>query len=137
MNRYLLLSAAIVLLAGCRKYDEGPAFSIRSKKERLANLWEIEKYFVNGEDKTATVDTMFLTFEFRKNGEYQEQMAHHYMYYIDNGSWKFTEDKKNVDIYRSNDTMRWHITKLEEDRLWVVYTPISFFRFEYHLKTVE
>lgn len=137
MIRTILVAAALLTLLSCRKYDEGPAFSLRSKKQRVANVWEIETYLVNGEDKTSTIDSMFLTFEFRKDGAYQELMSHSHMYYIDNGSWRFIEDKEAIEIYRMNDTITWQITRLEEKRLWAVYTPLSFFRFEYRLKPVE
>lgn len=137
MTRYALLIAIIFSLLACRKYDEGPAFSLRSKKQRLANVWKIETYLVNGEDKTSTIDSMYLTFEFRKDGAYQELMSHSHMYYIDTGRWKFIEDKEAIEIYRTNDTITWQITRLEEKELWAIYTPLSFFRFEYHLKPVE
>lgn len=133
---YILL-LLVLIIAGCKKYDEGPAFTLKSKKERLANKWRIERYYMNGEDKTAQLDSMYMSFEFTRDGKYQEIMAHHTMSYVDDGKWEFIFKQEAVEIYRSNDTIIWHITKLKEDELWTVYTPSSSFRFEYHLKPFE
>ena len=35
------------LYQSCKKYDEGPALSLRSKKARLAGKWEVIKYLKN------------------------------------------------------------------------------------------
>lgn len=137
MKNYLLIILSILAFTGCRKYEEGPGLSLRSKKERVSNVWKIEKYFMNDEDRTAQIDSMYLTYTLRKDGSYQELMSHMHMYYIEDGKWSFIEDKSAIEIYRTNDTMTWHIKKLEEDALWVVYTPLAGFRLEYRLKPVE
>lgn len=38
------------LYQGCKKYDEGPAFSLRSKKTRLIGEWEVTSYLENEKD---------------------------------------------------------------------------------------
>lgn len=50
-----LISIILVtlLFSGCKKYDEGPKFSLRSVKNRLTNGdWELEKLTVAGIDST-------------------------------------------------------------------------------------
>ena len=48
----MLMVIAVLLLAGC-KYEDGPAISLRSKKARAANTWQIDKAFENGVDRNA------------------------------------------------------------------------------------
>lgn len=45
----LLITSFLLALSGCNKYEDGPVFSIRSKKERVAAEWEVKTYTVNGE----------------------------------------------------------------------------------------
>ena len=48
----LLLLAAIVLPVsqGCQKYPDGPGLSFRGRTARLANVWKIDNYKINGFD---------------------------------------------------------------------------------------
>lgn len=50
----LVISALLISLFGsCKKYDEGPLISFRSKEKRLMGTWQIEHYFVNGHDSSS------------------------------------------------------------------------------------
>jgi len=44
----------MILLVGCNKYDEGPAISFKSRKNRLKGNYTIVKVERNGTDYTAT-----------------------------------------------------------------------------------
>lgn len=35
------LAASVVGISGCKKYPDGPAFSLKSKKARLVGEWEM------------------------------------------------------------------------------------------------
>lgn len=51
MNKILLV-LSVLLLFGCKKYEEGPSISFRTKKARLTNAWNIErKVFPNGTEE--------------------------------------------------------------------------------------
>ena len=65
----LLVGLALVFGTSCGKYEEGPGISFTSKKARVANTWEIEKYIVDGneQDLTFFADVVF---EFTKDGKY-------------------------------------------------------------------
>ena len=43
----------LTLFLWCKKYDEGPLFSLRSKYKRLPGSYEVEYLFVGGYDSTA------------------------------------------------------------------------------------
>ena len=42
-NTFLLAAAAVTVLnfQSCSKYEDGPAFSLRSKNSRLVGEWEV------------------------------------------------------------------------------------------------
>lgn len=39
-----LFLVALIAVTSCKKYEEGPGLSFRSKTARIAGTWEIEKY---------------------------------------------------------------------------------------------
>ena len=53
-KKFLGVALMIIFIAplyqSCKKYDEGPAISLRSKKNRLTGEWEVTKYLKNQED---------------------------------------------------------------------------------------
>ena len=56
MKNYIILFFALALiLLGCKKYEEGPALSLRSEENRLLGLKQIEKYTVDGVDSTSSI----------------------------------------------------------------------------------
>lgn len=48
----VLVSAFAVVFTGC-KYEEGPAISLRNKRDRVANEWKISGYQINGTEDAA------------------------------------------------------------------------------------
>ncbi len=51
-----LLIAATFILSAC-KYEEGPAVSLRSKRDRISNEWHYDKFMYNGVDVTNQINT--------------------------------------------------------------------------------
>jgi hypothetical protein len=48
-----ILFAVVLALSGCKKYDEGPGFTLRSVKNRLTNDdWKLQKLEIGGIDST-------------------------------------------------------------------------------------
>ena len=54
-----LLVVLISILTSCKKYEEGPGFSLKTKKSRLVGKYEVTEYTVEGEDH--------LTYKFAEN----------------------------------------------------------------------
>jgi hypothetical protein len=89
--------AVVVLLAiglgmnSCKKYDEGPMISLRSKNARMANEWVIDKVMTNGVDVSFNFSDDFLwnikddgTYILTSNGVDQD------------GTWTFDDDKVKI-----------------------------------------
>jgi hypothetical protein len=56
----ILLIITSLIFNSCSKFEEGPAISLRSKKARLENTWEIEK-IIDSKGNTATISDIFDT----------------------------------------------------------------------------
>jgi hypothetical protein len=122
----VLLLLALVISIGsisCSKYEDGPAFSLRSKTERISNTWRVEKAMENSSDVTsdfdqyqlqmlsdgdATLAALYtlgdLTFEFQTNG-----------------TWSFENNSEDVRLDFENDAAdrTYQILRLKEDELWL------------------
>ena len=51
-----LLKLFLILICfvtfSCKKYEDGPTVSLRTKKARVVNKWKVDSYYINGVDKT-------------------------------------------------------------------------------------
>lgn len=126
-----ILFLAIVLTVignGCKKYEEGPALSLRSKKGRVDNTWKIEKYYENGVDLTAALLAVDdVTIDLTKDGHvtWTEVDVQSGNGSTQTGSWEFTSKKESILIQISggmsfsgtgNDI--WNILRLKNKELW-------------------
>ncbi len=113
----------LTAITSCKKYEEGPGFSLISKKERVANTWKIEKAMNDGEDVTDEYDQyeLFLS----KDGD--SKIVANYSFgdftaeFETDGTWMFDDNKETlVTDYENDDAdMRYQILKLKEDELWL------------------
>lgn len=108
MNRiYKLL--LVVLVAGlllpafqsCKKYDDGPMFSLRSKKARVAGEWKFSSYIVNGNDETN--EYMKDKIEFEKGGDvkYTSIDVNTGETILFTGTWEFDDGKESLTMTMS------------------------------------
>lgn len=116
-------------LIGCKKFEEGPRLSLKSREARVANEWQVESYLDKGTNKTATFSST--TFEFTK-GETVTASTPNGTY---TGTWEFDEeddddDKDDDDIeleikFSSKDAIAaelegdWTIIRLKDNEMWL------------------
>lgn len=129
IQHLLLVPVFLLLLSGCKKYEEGPSLSLISKKERVANAWKLESYFENGVDKTSDAQTLFKDFLLvidKNNMKYAKSFsALGLLPYGESGSWKFSSDKSSIEFTPDNTNISpysWKIVKLKESSSGFSYT---------------
>jgi hypothetical protein len=117
---------ACVLLASCKKYEDGPGFSLMTKKARLANIWQVNKYILNGEDKTDSYRTLIsrekLVIYQSGKFDYSEVSTWVWAAPEYSGTWKFIDKKESVELHpgmSSVPVQTYHILKLKKDELWM------------------
>lgn len=108
-------------MAACNKYEEGPVVSLRSKKARLANTWQVDEvYDDEGEkvemDSTSNNDA---TQTFEKDGGYKMEVPN---FGELTGEWEFDDDKEKViitmEFFGQTDESEYTILRLKNDELW-------------------
>jgi hypothetical protein len=122
-NNLLLLAATLVTVLNfqsCSKYDENPAFSLSSKKSRLAGEWEIVK--VDGQSSNQYFgpnETYF--FEFEKDGDfefgYRETYNGNTYTYSYSGEWEWENNKEEIEIEFQGYVIDYEIIKLTKKEL--------------------
>ncbi len=109
----VLLLASLIVNAGCKKYEEGPAISLRSKKARLTGQWKIDKATDLEDGSDITADFAGEIWEFTKDEEYKENANL-------KGIWNFSDDKEELIITKINGNSKlYKILKLKENDLWL------------------
>ena len=129
LRNFLLFGfAAFMLLnSGCKKYEEGPLLSIRSKKARIVNDWVVVKSYVNGkeEDLENTTEEMEFKDDYTGRYKYTGSSIFGESKYEINFKWDFNRDKTKLIInYLDDDgneeyVVDYLILKLYENELWL------------------
>ena len=94
-KKLLALLAVFVLTfsyTGCKKYPDGPAFSLKSKTGRLTGTWKI----VESNGEIPSDYDIYLIFE--KNNDFKEKVEYDGGSYTVNGSWSWGDKKESVII---------------------------------------
>ena len=98
MKAILTLFVVGFLFTSCYKYEEGPRFSLLSRKARLCNEWVLQTYLDNGTDKTIAGETTTLTIE--NDGTYSISTVRNEMGQVQSefshGTWVFQDAKGQV-----------------------------------------
>lgn len=88
----------------CKKYPEGPYFSLRSKAARLHQNWKLVQYFRDGIDRTTAFMQPYSTYQFNINKDgtmnihtesYMPQNGSTHIVQV-NGKWQLNDKKTDV-----------------------------------------
>lgn len=96
---FLIIGFLTGILSSCKKYEDGPTLSLRSKTKRLSRDWQIQEYYRNGNVETAQLIITNYVESYNKNG------AHSRSYNDKNGDvvsetgqWKFDNNKAQISV---------------------------------------
>jgi hypothetical protein len=136
MKTILTVVAGILMVAGCSKYENGPDFSLKSKKERISNNWTVnEAIRLSGDGETfqsAYDDYQLNIGEDEKYTKFYRMSADEHC--IEQGRWNFTNDKMHLvttcDNGKETDYL---ILRLALNELWVRFTDAGS-EWELHLR---
>ena len=136
---FFLIAIVFITIAACKKYPDGPSFSLYTKQQRLCNGWDVFSFTVNGYDSTAYLRSQPFYGKFDFLAQKGDEAA--YFGYIGiggyegGGHWYFGSDKTTVLIESTYDsaypgtvgpyrigTWQWDIMRLEKKELWLKTT---------------
>ena len=117
-TKSIILGICLIFLLpafqGCKKYEEGPLISFRSKTKRITAIWKITEKTPVGCDSYCSG----LTIEFTKDGMYLEKSNDLVVF---EGIWKFNDKKTKIGIKYTGDLdfEYFEIVKLKEKEMWL------------------
>lgn len=127
---FLAIIGVIFVLSACNKYEEGPSFTLLSKKARISGDWTIEKITSVSGVEQLSQSTEVLSIN--RNGSYQ-------LIYKELptvlGNWAFIKEKEYVSLTYKKDGFdnidEYKIIRLKNKELWL--EDVEGVRFNYVL----
>ncbi len=129
----LLGMGLLFSFSSCRKYEEGPNVSFRTKEARVTNNWKVVSALVNGVEMANDPYWEKQKHYFYRNKSYNQTI-------IDpvslearnvNGTWALFDNDKKIAITQKNfsgnidSTNEYHIVKLYNKQFWIRKTDNS------------
>ena len=106
------LSLTAAGISSCGKYEEGPGFSLMSKKARVTNTWKLTKVEWNGEDNTPSESSYSLTMTLKDDETLSASYTIFNLPYNVTGTWAFSSDKANLILTDNSGTSTNEIIRL-------------------------
>ncbi len=124
MKKLLVISIiAIFAFSSCGKYEDGPAFSLASKKSRLVNVWQLDKAFENGVEVQLSADDKDDYMEFTKDNKIKATIVSGSQSTTVEGTWEFDSKKENIitkiTVMGITIEQTLKILRLKSNELWV------------------
>lgn len=101
-------------MTSCKKYDEGPGFSLASKKSRVDGTWKIERATYSGTDITSEFEGVEWTM--KKDGTFNLLIDGT----TETGKWEFLTDKTILEfVFNDGSIEKYTIKRLTNKELWI------------------
>ena len=129
----IMLIFLMIICDGCRKYENGPWFSLRSKEGRVINSWDYELVLRNGLDVTEGQPELSIVYSSSSIGFNENKRFSTIIAYTDSltnppqrfdGTWGFSDNEDDLILTYDPpgpmgvDSQVWVITKLRKNQLW-------------------
>lgn len=131
MKKVIIISSVVVFaLSSCGKYEDGPMFSLLSKKSRVVNTWKLDKKFVNGTEQTLTDDDKDDYIEYKNDGTVINTNVSGNISTQVSGTWEFDSKKEYLIVtystsfggFTSSTTEKYRILRLKSNEMWLEKT---------------
>ena len=124
---FLILGIVIISVSACRKYEEGPNVSFRTKAARVTNNWKIEGALVDGVDVTSDPLWAKQKHYMYRNGSYIITIVNPITLEARSlqGNWKLYDHNTKIALTTKNfsgnidSTNEFNILKLYENKFWI------------------
>ncbi len=149
MSKRIVLVATVLIFLGigfnsCKKYEEGPSFTLLTATKRITGTWELKETQINGQvidineilsmfggmvvDSTSgydlsgvTVKGLKMKFEKDGTGSFVVLISMGPISYdhVETITWVFDDKKDNINITFMGDNMSFEILRLTNKELWL------------------
>lgn len=126
----VIIVGMIGIMPGCKKYEDGPAISLKSKTKRVVNTWKLEAYYWNGIESTSSLLISGYEESYSDGGNYSRSyIDKDGDFFSESGDWEFDDKKDNlvisgvssIELSDNNSTVtnsRVTILRLKTKELW-------------------
>jgi len=104
MKKILVLALLSLTVVSCGKYEEGPGFSLISKKNRITNTWTLSKVEVNGQDETPPSTSYTLKMTLKEDETVTANYTVLTIPFTTTGTWAFNSDKSTLILTDNSGT---------------------------------
>ncbi|MDD3876755.1 MAG: hypothetical protein PHT69_09045 [Bacteroidales bacterium] len=121
LSGFFIVSLVAVIFSSCGKYEDGPSFSLSTKKNRVVNTWKIEKIFVNDVDRTSLFQAFIDSYkvELTSDDKVVETLTSILGTQTNNGTWEFSSGKESIITTISGNKISYRILRLMSDEMWL------------------
>ena len=119
-NRHIFFPLVLLLIltvTACKRFDEGPDFSIWSVKNRLVNTWEWSYALENGTNRTGELEGT--TIEFTDNNVVKICTGDDP---CQEGNWSLISKKQKLQLIFDQEAVAYDILMLRKNEIWLVFT---------------
>lgn len=118
---------AMLLLVSCGKYEDGPGFSLLSRKTRVAGKWDLDKYFLNNVDETTSFmdGITSLEWKFDKDGDLTITASDGTNTQSSAGTWAFANNDADMNLTFNGSTETYKILRLTNSEFWFQITTFG------------
>lgn len=124
------------MVSSCKKYEEGPSFSLRTKTGRLSRTWKVFSIIDDSDsnNENELLDGEKWEYTFNKNLTFSVYRLYYdvnnnlVQYQSGQRYWNFSDDKKYIILdydetgngtEANGDIVKWEIERLTKNDLWV------------------
>ena len=116
-----ILALAAVSVTSCKKGEDDPVISLRSREDRFVNEWTLNKLEKNG--TAENIDGSTYIYESFKDGTLKETIEGSVFGVatrtIKSGTWRFVDDKEQVRISIDSNVTTYDVQRLADKELWL------------------
>ena len=118
-----VMIASMLTFDSCKKYEDGPGISFKSRKERVANDWRVSRAYNGSADVTADFDQFNVSFD--KDGAANLEATYVFLgfdyQYSTSGTWSLEDKDQKLKVNFEDDDAdaTYVILKLEEEDMWL------------------
>lgn len=118
--------AIVLMMSSCAKYEEGPSFSLLTKKARITGVWKFDQMFEDGVEITLDDDMKNSSIEILKDGTASMKYVFLGATITMEAEWEFNDDKTGIKMRMKDITdgtwEEWEeseILRLTNSELWM------------------
>lgn len=124
----------VVLLAACKKYEEGGSYMINSRQpKKVSGEWALQKRLINEVESPLDPSIKNFRLSFERNGLYRESYTKGSQEVVTQGTWSKDSGVENYNIETEKGTIRIKVLRLKRNELWFSYVGFDQNIYQYHL----